>query len=144
MILVSADAQFLAYHDAQQTFAKSDPLQHERLYQCDQKNPIDVITHLNYQSFCDVVEVAKAARDYGTYIELNSKKVHLTDEEVAKIRDTGVQFLIDSDAHSVDRVGDTQLVDKLLERVEIPHSQIANIDGKFPHFRFREFKERNL
>ena len=37
-------------------------------------NPIDVITHLNYQSFCDVAEVAKAARDYGTYIELNSKK----------------------------------------------------------------------
>ena len=107
-------------------------------------NPIDVITHLNYQSFCDVIEVAKAARDYGTYIELNSKKVHLSDEEVAKIRDTGVHFLIDSDAHSVDRIGDTQLVDKLLERVEIPHSQIDNIDGKYPHFRFREFKERNL
>ena len=27
------------------------------------KNPIDAVTHLNYQSFCDVVEVAKAARD---------------------------------------------------------------------------------
>ncbi len=107
-------------------------------------NPIDVITHLNYQSFCDVTEVAKAARDYGTYIELNSKKVHLSDEEVAAVRDTGVHFIIDSDAHSVDRVGDTALVDKLLERVDIPRSQIDNIDGKKPQFRFREYKERNL
>ena len=107
-------------------------------------NPIDVITHLNYQSFCDVAEVAKAARDYGTYIELNSKKVHLSDEEVAAVRDTGVHFIIDSDAHSVDRIGDTALVDKLLERVDIPRSQIDNIDGKKPQFRFREYKERNL
>ena len=108
------------------------------------KNPIDVITHLNYQAFCDVVEVAKAARDYGTYIELSTKKVHLSDEEVAKVRDTGVRFLINSDAHSVDRIGETHLVDNLLERVEIPHSQIDNIDGKYPVFRFRAFKERNL
>ena len=107
-------------------------------------NPIDAITHLNYQSFCDVAEVAKAARDYGTYIELNSKKVHLTDEEVAAVRDTGVHFIIDSDAHSVDRVGDTALVDELLKRVEIPREQIDNIDGRKPNFRFRAYKERNL
>ncbi len=107
-------------------------------------NPIDVITHLNYQSFCDVTEVAKAARDYGTYIELNSKKVHLSDEEVAAVRDTGVRFIIDSDAHSVDRVGDTSLVDELLKRVEIPREQIDNIDGRKPNFRFRAYKERNL
>ena len=106
--------------------------------------PIDVITHLNYQSFCDVTEIAKAARDYGTYIELNSKKVHLSDEEVEAVRDTGVQFIIDSDAHSVDRIGDTALVDKLLERVDIPREQIANIDGRKPQFRFSAYKERNL
>ena len=107
-------------------------------------NPIDAITHINFQSFCDVVEVAKAARDYGPYIELNAKKVHISDEEAEKIRDTGVHFIIDSDAHSVDRVGDTELVDKLLERVKIPREQIDNIDGKFPKFRFKAFKERYL
>ena len=70
--------------------------------------------------------------------------MHLSDEEVAAVRDTGVHFIIDSDAHSVDRVGDTALVDKLLERVDIPRSQIDNIDGKKPQFRFRGYKERNL
>ena len=106
------------------------------------KYPIDAVTHLNYQSFCDVVEVAKAARDYGTYIELNSKKVHLTDEELVKVRDTGVRFIIDSDAHSPDRVGDTKRVDEQLARVEIPRERIDNIDGRFPAFRFAEYKRR--
>lgn len=109
-----------------------------------EKYPIDAITHMNYQSFCDVVEVAKAARDYGTYIELNSKKVHLTDEELAKVRDTGVRFIIDSDAHSVDRIGDTKLVDELLSRVDVPRERIDNIDGRKPSFRFREYKEKHL
>lgn len=106
--------------------------------------PIDAITHLNFLNFCDVVEVAKAARDYGTYIELNSKKTHLSDEELQKVVDTGVRFIIDSDAHSVDRIGDTQRVDELLKRVNVPLERIDNIEGRFPTFRFREYKKRNL
>ena len=107
-----------------------------------EKNPIDIITHLNFQSFCDVVEVAKAARDYGTYIELNSKKVHMTDEELAKVCNTGVRFVIDSDAHSPERVGDTKLVEDMLSRVDFPRERIDNIDGRVPHFRFKEYKEK--
>ena len=103
-----------------------------------------MITHLNYSCFCDVTEVAKAARDYGTYIELNSKKIHLTDEELCAVRDTGVRFIIDSDAHSVDRVGDTALVEEILARVDIPHERIDNIEGRTPSFRFREYKAKNL
>lgn len=107
-----------------------------------QKYPIDAITHLNYLCFCDVAEVAKAARDYGTYIELNTKKVHLSDEELMRVAETGVRFIIDSDAHSIDRVGDTALVEKQLARVNFPMDKIDNIDGKKPSFRFRAYKER--
>ncbi len=105
-----------------------------------EKYPIDAVTHLNFLCFCDVAEVAKAARDNGTYIELNSKKVHLSDEQLEKVRDTGVRFIVDSDAHSVDRIGDTKLVDELLSCVEVPRERIDNIDGRFPDFRFRKFK----
>ena len=109
-----------------------------------EKNPIDIITHLNFQSFCDVVEVAKAARDYGTYIELSSKKIHLSDEQLAAVCDTGVRFVIDSDAHSPERIGDTKLVEQILSRVDVPKDRIDNIEGRLPHFRFREYKEKNL
>ena len=43
-------------------------------------HPIDVLTHLGFQCECDALEVAKCAADLGTYIELNAKKEHLSDE----------------------------------------------------------------
>ncbi|MBR1968445.1 MAG: PHP domain-containing protein [Clostridia bacterium] len=106
------------------------------------KNPVDVITHLNFCCFADAVEVAKAAADYGTYIELNSKKTHLSDEELYNVVKTGVNFVINSDAHSPDRVGEISLVENLLSRVEIPKDRIKNIDGVLPEMRFKAFKER--
>ena len=105
-------------------------------------NPVDMITHVNFCCYADAVEVAKVARDYGTYIELNSKKTHFTDEELYNVAKTGVKFVINSDAHSPNRVGEISLVEQLLERVKVNKEQIANIDGKIPDMRFRAFKER--
>ncbi len=104
-------------------------------------NPVDVITHLNFCSFADAVEVCKVASDYGTYVELNSKKVHLSDEELLKILDTGVNFVIGSDAHTPDRVGEISLITSTLERVKIPTERIHNVNGQTPSFRFKAFKE---
>lgn len=105
-------------------------------------NPIDVITHLNYMCPTNAVEVAKCAADYGTYIELNSKKVHLTDEELSDIvAKTSARFIIDSDAHSASRVGDTKLVEEQLARLNFPLDRIDNVEGRFPNFRFAEFKK---
>jgi putative hydrolase len=106
-------------------------------------NPVDVITHVNFCCFADAVEVAKVASDYGTYIELNAKKTHLTDEELYAVANTGVQFVISSDAHSPDRVGEISLVEKWLERVELDKTKIMNIDGRVPNFRFKSYKEGN-
>ena len=103
-------------------------------------NPVDVITHLNFCCYADAVEVAKAAADYGTYIELNAKKVHLTDEELYAVAKTGVKFVISSDAHSPSRVGEISLVENMLERVNIDRNAIMNIDGRLPDFRFARFK----
>lgn len=105
-------------------------------------NPVDAITHLNYCCFADAGEVAKAAADYGTYIELNAKKIHLTDEELYRVAATGVKFIISSDAHSPDRVGEFGLVKNMLQRVDIPVERICNVDGRLPEFRFAEFKRK--
>ena len=99
-----------------------------------------MITHLNYCCFADAAEVAKAAADYGTYIELNAKKTHLSDEELYAVIETGVNFVIGSDAHSPDRVEEISLVQKLLERVKVPPERIFNIEGRTPDFRFKRFK----
>ena len=106
------------------------------------RNPIDALTHINYMCPCDSLEVAKCAADYGTYIELNSKKSHFTDDELCNmVQKTQVRFIVNSDAHSAARVGDTKLVDEQLARINFPMDRIDNIDGRFPDFRFAEFKK---
>ncbi len=106
-----------------------------------QKNPVDILTHLNFRCPANALEVAKCAEDYGTYIELNSKKVHLTDEELVEIvAKTSVRFVVDSDAHSAGRVGDFKIVEEQLTRIQFPMDRIDNIDGRTPRFRFAEFK----
>ena len=108
-----------------------------------QNNPVDVISHLGYHCPSNALEVAKCAADYGTYLEINTKKSHLSDEVWQEIVDkTSVRFLINSDAHSPDRVGDTRLADELFARLNFPKERIDNIDGRTAKFRFREWKER--
>lgn len=106
-------------------------------------NPIDILTHLNFCYFADSLEVAKCLEDYGTYLEINTKKVHLTDEEWQNIIDkTNVKFVIDSDAHSPDRIGDVALAEQLFSRINFPKERICNIEGRTPILRFSQFKER--
>lgn len=108
------------------------------------KNPVDVITHINYKCCCDVVEVAKCCADYGTYIEINTKKHHISPEELNAMAQTGVRFLINSDAHAIDRVGDTKIAEELLSDANISLDLIDNIDGRTPNFRFAQYKKENL
>lgn len=108
------------------------------------KNPIDVITHVNFRCFCDIIEVAKCCADYGTYIEINTKKYHVTPEELNAMAGVGARFIIDSDAHSADRVGDTKIAEQLLAEADIPLDRIDNIDGRVPNFRFAEYKKTHF
>ena len=87
--------------------------------------------------------MAKCAADYGTYIELNSKKTHLTDEELTEIvQKTSARFIIDSDAHSASRVGEIKIVEEQLSHLNFPLDRIDNIDGRLPNFRFAEHKKK--
>ncbi|MFI3166237.1 MAG: PHP domain-containing protein [Bacillota bacterium] len=101
------------------------------------KNTIDVLTHLNHDIYIDPVEVAKCARDYGTYVELNSKRQHFTDDILCEIANTGVEFIISSDAHHCKRVGDVDLAMTQVKRVGLDLKKIVNID-RFPSFRSKQ------
>lgn len=107
-------------------------------------NPVDILTHINYKCYCNLREVAQCCADYGTYIEINTKKRHVSAEELNVMAETGVKFVIDSDAHSADRVGDTKIAEELLSLASVNPGQIGNIDGRLPEFRFTEYKEKNF
>lgn len=99
---------------------------------------LDFIGHINRDIRADAVEVARYAKQKGTYIELNSKKLTITDEELEKMAADGVQFVCNSDAHSPDRVGDMLVAVAAIERVGIPYELIANWD-RFPSFRSHNY-----
>ncbi len=97
------------------------------------KYPIDIITHLNYGCPTDTLSVARMARDKGTLIELNGKRVHFTDKELEIMASEGVKFIVNSDAHTPERVGECNTAMNTIFRLDIPLSQVVNVD-KLPKF----------
>ena len=106
-------------------------------------NPIDILAHPGYGVHANLVEVAKCCRDYGTYFEIDTRKNYLSDEAWQEIADTGVEFVVDSDAHTPQNIGVITNASNIIERVGIPLDKIVNINGKLPKFmRFNDFKNR--
>ena len=97
------------------------------------KYPIDVITHLNYGFQTDTIAVAKMAKQKGTYVELNGKKINFTEEEIEIMKAEGIKFIVNSDAHTPDRVGEVNKGLNYVYKYNIPVSQVVNID-KIPKF----------
>ena len=97
------------------------------------KHPIDVITHLNYGFQTDTMAVAKLAKQKGVLIELNGKRINFTDDEIEMMKAEGIKFIVNSDAHKPERVGEVNNGMNLIYRHNIPLSQVVNID-KIPKF----------
>ncbi|MDR2201506.1 MAG: PHP domain-containing protein [Clostridiales bacterium] len=100
---------------------------------------IDIIAHMNSEITVDAVEVAKAAAHYGTLIELNGKRINLTDTEIEKIVDAGAELICVSDAHSPEKVGDFSRGAAVIERLGIPYEKVANWE-RIPDFRSKRAK----
>ena len=90
------------------------------------KYKIDIITHLNHVCKVDVEKVARVAKETGTLIELNGKRLGMSDEEILTCYNLGCKFVINSDAHSPDRVGECHLGLEAALRLRIPDSAIVN------------------
>ncbi len=97
------------------------------------KYPIDVITHLNYGFETDTLAVAKMAKQKGVFVELNGKRISFTDEEIQTMAAEGVKFIVNSDAHRPENVGEVNNGMNLIYKYDIPLSQVVNID-KLPKF----------
>lgn len=44
------------------------------------KNPIDILTHMGYGMRVDFLKIARQAKQAGTYIELNGKRINFSQE----------------------------------------------------------------
>jgi putative hydrolase len=104
------------------------------------KYPIDIVTHIDYGAKVDLRRVAEKCAEHGTYLELNGRRINFTREEFLQMLETPVMFMIDSDAHSPDRVGEISRQEDFLRGLEFPSGRIANALGAEPPFRSRRLK----
>ncbi|MBQ7227453.1 MAG: PHP domain-containing protein [Clostridia bacterium] len=94
---------------------------------------VSIISHPLREIPCDLRVLGEAAKEYGVYIELNSKKCLFTPKDFEVLANTGCRFICDSDAHEPERVGDFSAVE-LFEAAGLDKSLIANWEA-FPTFR---------
>lgn len=96
----------------------------------------NILSHLNYGIPSYVKEVGKAALDYNVMLELNGKRINMTDEEIMTLYDMGVTFIVNSDGHSPERIGDMSVPMAVIERLGLDKSRLANWD-KLPELTLR-------
>jgi len=69
-------------------------------------NKIDILTHPGDKGPFDIDAIAAACAETGTMLEINMKHAHLTVEEIKKAAAYDVKFVIGSDAHVPEAVGE--------------------------------------
>ena len=92
-----------------------------------ENHKIDILAHLNRYIKVNLKPIAEMAAKKGILIELNGKKVNFSDEDIKTILDAGANFVVSSDAHKKEHVGNPKTVWEFLEKHNIPKDRIVNI-----------------
>ncbi|WP_270647276.1 PHP domain-containing protein [Paeniclostridium hominis] len=90
-------------------------------------NNLFIVTHPGDKGDVYIEEVAKAAVKNNTFLEINSHHGYLNSEQLKKIKDTGVKFMIGSDAHRPEHVGNFDKAMKIAKEAELDFNLIKNI-----------------
>ncbi|MEG1608666.1 MAG: hypothetical protein RR348_02240, partial [Clostridia bacterium] len=94
------------------------------------RNKIDILTHIGFRLDINYKEVSKCCADYGTYVELSSRHKTPNDLSIQQVLEGGANFVVDSDAHKVENVGQCGFALGLIEKYNISEKRIANCNGK--------------
>lgn len=97
-----------AWHILSESFGgRSTPRRNtEAIMEAADKGRADIISHPNEYLKIDVEYMAQCARELGILLEINSAHVSLSVDDLSAAARCGAKFIIGSDAHSPDRVGD--------------------------------------
>lgn len=101
------------------------------------KNRINIISHLGSKMKVDAVEIAKQCIKSGTFVELNGRRICFDNLEMKQMVELGTQFIIDSDAHRPQNVGECNMPTNFVIKNNVPLNLIVNLD-KLPKFVWRK------
>lgn len=88
---------------------------------------INFITHPGYGIDIDTYELARACAEQGTLLEINARHVEELRAFIQAAARTDVKFIINSDAHAPEEVGDFQRAIRIVEELGLSPERIVNI-----------------
>lgn len=92
------------------------------------KYPIDMISHPGTKVGVNIVELAREAYKYGTALEISAKHSELSVESIKLLLNENVIYLINSDAHCPEDVGNIQNGINKAKEAKLPFARIKNIE----------------
>lgn len=102
------------------------------------KRYVDFITHPARKFPCDIIKVATAMKNANIMFELNTASCNFSETEIQEIAKTGVKFIIGSDAHSINRIGElSDKVKPLLEYID-KNQIVTKLEPKLKYIREME------
>ena len=106
---------------------KSKEYNTESIINAMKNNNIFIITHPGDKGDVYIEEIAKVAKDTDTRLEINSSHGFLNSSQLEKIKDIGNKFIIGSDAHIPQNVGNFDLAMKIIKEARLDTSLVENI-----------------
>jgi putative hydrolase len=93
------------------------------------RNDIDVVTHPGYHLDIDTVELARACAFRNTALEINARHHEMTAEFCRLAAAEGARFVINSDAHAPDAVGNVARGLAVARAAGLGPEQVLNLEG---------------
>ena len=100
-------------------------------------NRINIISHLGSKMRVDVLGVAEQCKKSGTILELNARRLCFDENDAKELVKMGTKFILDSDAHRCENVGECNKGLNFVLKNNIPLDLVENID-KLPKFCWRK------
>lgn len=94
------------------------------------KYNIDFISHPGVKMPVDFKEVGQHANKTNTMLELNGKRIAYTDQDINILKQQNVKFIINSDAHHKNKVGECNKGMNFAIKHSIKAENIANLSKK--------------
>ncbi|OZV12271.1 histidinol-phosphatase [Tissierella sp. P1] len=92
------------------------------------KYPINMISHPGSKAVVDIVELAREANKYGTALEISAKHSQLSVESIKLLLDMDVIYMVNSDAHRPEDVGNVENGIRKAKEANLPLDRIKNIE----------------
>lgn len=92
-----------------------------------EKYPVTIISHLDSILKTDLYKIGKACAEKGVMIEINNRHCKWTENQVNDLIASDCMFVVSSDAHCRDDVGNVSRAFRIVKKYNIPLNSIANI-----------------